>query len=527
MRLAALSPPATGQVGLGAGHGAELRVGMTLAAARARLPDLVALPHDPLADAALLHRLARACTRYTPFAAAYPPPPDSPTGLLLDITGCAHLFGGEAALVAQAMADLAAEGLTARPALANTPDAAHALARFGVEAVGDLPVAALEGWLGENDTGDTAEALARAGLYDVGAVAALPRAGLAARFGERMVRRLARLLGEEEAPLSPPTWTGQVTASRRFAEPIARSEDVLAALEALAQEAVSELARRGMGGRGFALALARCDGHIARLSVECAAPTRDARLVLRLFAERIDSLADPLDPGFGFDAIALAVPRMEALTERQASLPDGGFERQAPPSAFSPHGALSPDTACPTALAPLLDRLAVRHGAGRVLRFVPGNSHCPEREASLVPHSAPHAEVAPSAAWVALPPGEPPARPLLLFDPPQQVRVLAAVEAVVDDEAPRRFIWRGRTWVVARAEGPERITPEWWRRRGGHLGGVGGDGVPAPGALTRDYYRVEDDAGHRFWLFRLTPADAVPAHAALQAPRWYLHGLFA
>ncbi len=535
MRLMALSP-ATAQSGSGAGSGARLHVGMTLAAARARLPDLAVLPHDPAGDAAWLHRLARACTRYTPFAAPWPPPPEPPGALMLDITGCAHLFGGEAALVARVVADLAAEGLTANPALANTPEGAHALARFGVAALHDLPITALAGVRGGE--GDCVEALTRAGLHDVGAVAALPRAALAARFGAGVVRRLARLLGEEEAPLSPLTWARPVAATRRFAEPIARSEDVLCALEALAREVVAELAQRGMGGRAFTLALARCDGHIARLTVECAVPTRDVPLITRLFAERIDSLADPLDPGFGFDAIALAVPRAEVLPDRQVGLPSGaaaggslsGEKPGAPQSGMPRPGKQGPPSASthPT-LTPLLDRLAVRHGPQRVLRFAAGNSHSPEREATLVPLAG----AAPAAAWPAPQPQEPPTRPLLLFDPPQPVEVLTGLGPGLEDAAPRRFYWRGRAWTVARAEGPERIAPEWWRRKGGHLGGSAN-----ASALTRDYYRVEDDAGHRFWLFRLPPSPARPGigpgiepdtNPQAQRPmgRWYLHGLFA
>lgn len=466
-RLAALSPSAAR---------AGLEVGMGLAEARACLPDIATIAHDAEGDLALLARLAHMATRYSPQVA-----PDGVATILFDITGCAHLFGGETKMAGQIAAHFRKMGFTTSPALADTPDAARALARFVAADVRALPLAALR------VDGPTTTALRRAGLRRVGDVAGLPRAALAARFGPGLVRQLARLLGEEDAHVAARLLPEPIWAERRFAEPVAHGDTVLAAVAVLLARLAVQMARSQVGGRAFALSLYRSDGHVAQLAVETGAPTRDAELVLRLLRERIDSLADPLDPGFGYDALTMAVPHAEALADHQP-----GLEEEARPRA---------------SLGALLDRLAVRHGAARILRFVSGNSHVPERAGSLRPHMADndlHAGLA-----TILDTGEPPTRPLLLFDPPQRLEVLASVP----DGLPRRFRWRGRVWQVALAEGPERIAPEWWRRPLGHVGDAG---------LTRDYYRVEEEGGRRFWLFRHGLYGRESAE-----PRWYVHGLFA
>jgi protein ImuB len=465
-----------------------LDVGMPLADARAAFPDLLTLPQDTQADRAMLSELLQFCGQYSPNIATDPADTTIPEtrrwGLTLDITGCAHLFGGEARMLPQVTQAIFARGLTVAPALAGTPDAARALARFTGGDVHALPLAAL------NAGEDNHIALRRAGFRRIGDLAPLPRSALAARFGAELVRRLAHLLGEDSAPSDPHRTALPVTAELRFAEPIARTADVLDAAETLLRDAARQLAGRGEGGREFAFALHRSDGHVARLMVATGAPTRDPAWVLRLLRERIDSLADPLDPGFGYDSMDLAVPHCEAQGDQQMQLAGSSTDQQ-------------------SALGPLLNRLAVRHCDERVLRFIAGASHLPERAAALRPVSASNQHQTLPIPRPTDQPGNPPTRPLFLFDPPQRLEVLAAVS----DAPPRRFSWCGQTYRVARAEGPERIAPEWWRRPDGHAGNPG---------LTRDYYRVEDEHGHRFWLFRhgLYGREA-------DDPAWYLHGLFA
>lgn len=463
-----------------------LEPGMALADARARVPDLVAMPHDPEGEAALMARLADACDRYTPLVAI-----DAPDGLILDMSGCTHLHGGEAALEQDAMRRMQAQGMRARSARAATPEAALALARYGAggmaetgraeaAAIRHLPILALR------LAPDALLALRRAGFATIGDLAELPPTPLAARFGAGMTRALDRLLGRIDSRITPRRAPPPVFAQRRFAEPVARVEAVMAALDDLLEAVCTQLAERHQGGRCFALRLYRSDGAVRDLAVETGRPVRAPAVVLRLVEERIEALADPLDPGFGFDMLRLAVPAVEPLGPEQAAL-DG-----ARPS----HAALSA----------LLDRLRARMGAERFCRIVPRESHIPERATQLLP--AGHAMPA-ASGWTAPSPGEPPLRPLTLLDPPERIEVLAQVP----DGPPGQFRWRGRVHRVMAQEGPERIAPEWWRRAEGHASDPG---------LSRDYYRVEDMAGSRFWLFRHGLYERETAH-----PAWYVHGLFA
>ena len=449
---------------------AGLAPGMRLADARARVPELAVLPHDVQADAALLDWLADGTDRYTPMVMTAPP-----QGLLLDISGCAHLFGGEAALVDDIVTRLARLGLTAWPALAATPDAALVLAQHQAETLDDLPVSALA----LPEASDIA--LRRAGLLTIGRVARQHMPALAARFGEALPHRLARLSGAIDVPVTPRRLPAAVTVERRFAAPLTQVHAALAAIEALAVRAGLVLTERGEGGRRFEVALFRSDGHVARLAVETAAPVRDPALVIRLLRERIGALADPIDPGFGFDLIRVMVPVTAPMLAQQLRLEGGSL-------ADSEVGAL-------------VDRLGARLGRGRVRRLVAADSHVPEQAAFELPFGDGHA----GAAWPVAAPGEPPWRPVKLFDPPQIVEVIAEVP----DGPPRRFRWRRQTHDVIRHEGPERIAAEWWRRADG-------------AGLTRDYYRVEDSAGRRFWLFRHGLYGSEKPN-----PGWYLHGLFA
>lgn len=447
---------------------AGLAAGMTLADARARLPQLAVAPDEPAADLALLEWLADACDRYTPSVMAVPP-----RGILLDITGCAHLHGGEAGLTGDLRRRLARQGLTAATALAATPDAALSLAAFGADDVMALPVAALA-------ISETALlALRRAGLATIGDVARQPRPALAARFGAATVAQLARLLGELDARITPRRPPAPVMVETRFAAPLTSTEAALHSIEQLAARAALQLVEREAGGRRFDVALFRSDGAVARLSVETAAPLREVKTLIRLLRDRIEGLADPLDPGFGFDLVRLSVPVLAPLAALQLQLEGGSL--------------------ADSEVAALIDRLSTRLGRGRVRRLVAADSHIPEQAAFDLAFTD-----APPTPWPSPIAGEPPVRPIQLFDPPQPVEVIAEVP----DGPPRRFRWRQQLHEVALAEGPERIAAEWWRRADG-------------AGLTRDYYRVEDSRGQRFWLFR---------HGLYGSekpdPGWYLHGLF-
>lgn len=452
--------------------------GLTLADARARVPMIAVVGVDPAADALLLERLADACDRWTPCVAL-----DPPDGLVLDITGCAHLFGGEAAMRADIIARLRRLGVSGRATVAGTPDSARALARFGrvgivppgleAEAVRDLPVKALGASV------EATVALFRAGLKTIGHLAEQPSVPLAARFGEDLLSRLRRVLGLDDVRITPRRPLPACVVERHFPEPIARVEDIEGTIIGLLAQGLRILEHRGQGGRVFETSFFRADGVVRRIAVQVGRPSRDAGAVLRLYRERLDVLADPLDPGFGFDLIRLAVPVAEPLGAAQASL-DGRPPEQ-------------------EELGHLVDRLVARFGHDRVLRFVAQETHDPERAARLVPAT----QADGSTPWPAPEPGEPPTRPLRIFDPPRPIETLAEVP----DGPPRRFRWRRMLHEVAHAEGPERIAPEWWRRRAG--------------TPTRDYYRIEDKEGRRFWVFRA----GLYGHGT-DTPRWFLHGLF-
>lgn len=459
---------------------AGLTAGLTLADARARVPDLEVYPHDAHADHAWLERLADGCQRYTPSVAL-----DAPDGLVLDIAGCVHEFEGERRLAADLEDRLARRGLLVRHAFGNTPEAARALARFAGapapderRAVKRLPVAAL----GLDD--DATTALVRAGLKTVGDVMARPLSVIAARFGEGAAMMVRRLNGDVKGPIVQRRTVPKIGVERRFAEPIARTDYALEVLAELATEAAETLAERHEGGRRWEARLFRADGLVQRLRVETGTPTRDVALLMRLFRERIDSLADPLDPGFGYDLIRLDIALAEKLDASQLKL-EGGEAQKGP---LQKEGVVQ-----------LLDQLGTRLGRTRVRRFSARDSHIPEQAELMLPASDP----VPTAPWIPPETGEPPLRPIYLFDPPQPID---SMMAEVPDGPPNRFRWRRTVHEVARAEGPERIAGEWWRR----------DDIP-----TRDYFRIEDRKGRRFWIFRHG------LYSELETPRWYLHGLFA
>jgi protein ImuB len=457
VRLAAVSPAAAA---LG------LAPGLSLADARARVPELTVAPNDPAADAALLHRLARRCRRFTPTVVV-----DQPDVLLLDLLGVAHPAGGQARFIQHILGTIGAQ---ARPAFARNPAAAAALARAGVDEVAALPVSVLGL--------EAAPILARAGLHCLGAVAARPRPAIAARIGPDAAAHLARLLGEAPDPRAVLADRPHFRVEQRLVEPIHAVNAALGLAERLLARLARRLARAGRGGRRFVLTLDRADGRVFELAVETGRPTRDPAMIARLFAERLDGLADPLDPGFGFERLCLSAPWTEPL---------------------APEALVMDSKGPPDALQDFADRFAARHGAGRLGRLVPLDRHVPEAAEALAPAGTPA-----NAPWPSPPPGEPPRHPLFLFCPPEPVLVLADVP----DGPPRQFRWRRRRHEVVLAEGPERIAPEWWHRRDGAL----------EGGLTRDYYRVEDVAGARFWIFRHGLYGRETA-----APRWFLHGLFA
>ncbi|MFO1247051.1 MAG: DNA polymerase Y family protein [Alphaproteobacteria bacterium] len=453
-----------------------LHKGQPLANARAMVQPLAIVPADEKADAALLDAIADWCDRFTPLVTL-----DAPDGLLLDITGAAHLFGGEAAMLAHVTSAIAKQGFAVRGAIAGTSLAARALARFqpmivpvGSEAaaIAPLPITALE-------CGDKAlRALRHAGLKTVGMVAGRLHSELSERLGKAFVTRLKVMMGAEEQPLAPRRALPDLMAEQRFAEPIVTEETIAASLLRLAQSLSEILEREGRGARVLEAAFFRADGKVDRIAIKMGEPLRDPAVMQRLLRQKLDALADPLDPGFGFDLI-----RLEALLAEEANPATISFDH---------------DENARRQIAFLVDRLSVRFGEHRVQRFIPQDTHIPEAAGAAVP--AQDRDFGPENWALKRRPGDPPRRPLRLLEKPEEVSALASIP----DGPPVRFRWRQCLHEVTRAEGPERIAMEWWR---------------SPG-LTRDYFRVETKDGQRFWVYR----DGLYGGPA---PRWYLQGLFA
>jgi protein ImuB len=461
-----------------------LHAGLALAQARAMHPALQAIGENAEADAQLLEKIADWCLRYTPLVAV-----DAPDGLLLDIGGCAHLYGGEDALTADLAARLERAGFAYSIAIAGSIGAAHAAAHFGEpgryasgeerNVLAPLPLAALR------LPADTVAALARVGLKRIGDIVDLPRSPLTARFGVDLLRQLDRALGTEHEPLNPRLPIAPYAAEQRFAEPIAREEDVLAIIMRLAARLQFALERRGDGVRRLELTLFRTDGELRRIAVGCSRPLRDPAQIRALFVERLAALADEFDPGFGFDMARLSVLVAEAAPPEQIGI--GGSEDAAE-------------------VDRLVDRLSARLGARRVRRLIAQDSHIPEIAAAAVPAQMTGTDPGWPAYRQYAAAAELASRPLRLLARPEPIEAVAEVP----DGPPLRFRWRRALHEVIAAEGPERIEGAWWSEHGG----------PA-----RDYFRVEDKSGLRFWLFRAGLYRDLAQGAS--TPTWFLHGTFA
>jgi protein ImuB len=458
-----------------------LSASLALADARARYPSLPVVEADALADRRLLEAIADWCDRYTPLVGL-----DAPDGLFLDITGCAHLFGGETALARDLLTRLARQGFHTRAAVADTVGCAWGAARYGEggivlrgktqAAILPLPIAALR------VDAEIVAGLKTAGLVTIADLAARPRAPLAARFGEILLRRLDQALGCVDEPISPRLPVPQAMAERRFADPIAREEDVLGTVEHLTRQLAVVLERRGEGGRLFQVALFRTDGAVYRLELGTGSPMRDPARVRKLFEERLAVLGDACDPGFGYDMVRLSALVTERSDPAQIGLGNGDHGEE---------------------LSHLIDRLGARFGLRRVTRLVPRDTHIPEYAVAAVPAHAVQemTSTPPSREQDSLAA----TRPVRLFERPEPVEATAQVP----DGPPVLFRWRQVRHQVEHSEGPERIALEWWRD---------GDG----NRLTRDYFRVESRDGARVWLYR----EGLYGRETPN-PRWYLHGLFA
>ena len=514
-----------------------LEAGMALCDARAALPGLATQPADPAGDRAALVRLARWCGRYGPARNAAILPAASPLasldhGLWVDVAGVDHLYGGEAALIADITARLSRLGLTARTGLADTSGAAWALARHAsrgsagpdaaiappaatAEALATLPVAALR------LAPDTVLLLQRLGLRRIGQLYALPRPALARRFRDAatakvhrqqaasraaaVLFRLDEVLGTRAEALVTLAEPPVLGVRRAYTEPLISSELLESEVARLVGDLCGTLDAAGLGVRRLRLGLYRADATSAEAIVGTSVPCRDPRHLVRLMREKLAAL----DAGFGIDALALEAVRAEPAVPRQPEL--SGGERAT------------------GSIAELVDRLANRLGAARVTALVPHASHVPERAQRLTRAlHRPCGEPAATRGGGAHGPRAGPPRPPLLLARPEPIEVMAEVP----EGAPLHFTWRRLTLRVVRSQGPERIAPEWWRSIGhppaappsGEGGVQAGEAAAAASpARASDYYRVAAAGGGAYWVFRHGRYGDGEEGGP---PRWFLHGLF-
>jgi protein ImuB len=513
-----------------------VHTGMALADARALLPALRSQPAAPMADRRALLRLTRWCGRYGPGRNIDIRPADGGEdggivldhGLWIDVTGVAHLYGGEEALLDDLAARLAGFGVTARLGLADTLGAAHALARFACEqppgrrwasapagqtaaCIAALPVDALR------LEKATTVALRRLGLRRIGDLYEIPRTALERRFHQRTaagaatagaLTRLDQALGRTSEPRRPLRDVPDLVLTQSFPAPLVSAEGIVAEARRLTGRLCGMLEARNLGARRIRLVLYRADGTMAAVTAGTSAPVRDPSRLMSLLADRLERI----DAGLGIDALAIEAPAAEPLVAATAAF----AERLAGRGAAADTGEL-------------IDRLSNRLGADGVTVLIPRASHIPERsEIRQSALSAAGRAAGGATGWAAGPmPGA--ARPAILLRVPEPI----GVTAEVPDGAPAVFTWRRITRRIARAEGPERIAPEWWRALPAPAGGApdhpdGGQPVglmpPADAPRTRDYYRIEDASGAGYWVFR---SGLYGETGGAGAPVWFLHGLFA
>ncbi|WJS86347.1 DNA polymerase Y family protein [Paracoccus sp. TOH] len=451
-----------------------LRVGMPVTKAQALVPGLVIEPADPKADAESLERLALwVLQRIAPIVAV-----DPPDGIVIDSTGADHLHGGEAAMLDALIGRLTLSGVSARAAIADTWGAAHALARYGsnpvliampgasIDMLAPLPLEALR-----------LSPAIPAGLRDlgfsrIGDLIGQPRAPLTLRFGPELSRRLDQALGNSAEPIEPLRPEDMIEARRSFAEPIAAAETIARYIGKLVATLCEALEVRGLGARRLDLLCHRIDSRVETVRIGLARPVRDPQRLTRLLCDKIETI----DPGLGIEIMTLTATLAEPMTERQAvshliEVPE-------------------PD------LSGLIDTLANRVGARAIYRFAPVASDVPERSVCRIPALAEET----GAGW----PDHWP-RPSRLLPRPEPIETMA----LLPDHPPNWISWRGVRRRVRRADGPERVFGEWWKR-------------DAELVAVRDYFRIEDDAGERFWIFRSGDGEDV----ATGSHRWFLHGVF-
>jgi protein ImuB len=443
--------------------------GMVLADARAIIPDLEVLDDKPDLPGKLLKRLAEWCIRFTPVVAI-----DPPDGLLLDATGCPHLWSGDQSYLAEIVKKLNARGYDVRAAMADTLGVAWAVGRFGkeplvaesglnIEALLPLPPEALR------LEADTAGRLHKLGLHQIGQFISMPRSSLRRRFGQHFIKRLDMALGREEEVIEPVQLVQPYQERLPCLEPIVTATGIEIALNQLLKILCLRLRQEQKGLRAAVFKGYRVDGKVEQVEIGTNRPSHNVNHLFKLFEIKLPTI----EPALGIELFVLEAPKVEDHYPHQEKMWEGS-------------GGLDD-----IRLSELIDHLAGKIGMQAIHRYVPDEHYWPER--SLKPASSLQEKL--TTAWQV-----DKLRPLQLLPIPERIEVTAPIP----DYPPMLFRYKGKLHKIIKADGPERIEQEWWLQQGQH----------------RDYYRVEDEEGHRYWLFRL-------GHYHDETHQWYLHGFFA
>ena len=444
-----------------------INAGMVVADCRSILPTLKVLGDKPEQKEKLLTSFAEWCIRYTPIAAI-----DLPDGLILDVSGCTHLWGGEHGYLKEIISKLSGFGYNVRVSIADTIGTAWANARFGkktaiiesgeqMEALLYLPPAALRLEPG------TLARMEKLGLYEIQSFITMPRTALRRRFGQELLTRLDQALGAQIEPIEPVCPVEPYQERLPAMEGIRTAKGIEIALRKLLETLCTRLLQEGKGLRKSIFKGFRADGITEQIEIGTNKPSRNVEHLFKLFELNISTMT----PGLGFELFILEAPIVEDVSIEQNVL----------------WHTLSKSN---DELGELLDRVAAKVGSNTIHRYLPDEHYWPERSIKLAASFQEKATV----AWRNI------QRPIRLLAKPETIEV----SVPMPDYPPMLFIYKGQIHNVRKADGPERIEIEWWLDSG----------------LHRDYYSVEDEQGARYWLFRL-------GHYGTNEPKWFIHGFFA
>ncbi len=440
---------------------------------RARLLVPTVSVQEERADRAdqLLQQLALYCIRYTPIVAI-----DPPDGLILDISGCSHLWGGEGPYFKTIIQSIKAKGFDVRGAIADTIGAAWANARYGKihpiinsgeqhNALLSLPPSALR------LESSTLDRLRELGLCQISNIVRIQRSALRRRFGDVILLRLDQAFGQKEELITSVMPVETFEERLPCLEPIRTAGGIGIALHRLLETLCLRLQKNGKGLRYAVFKGYRVDGKLEQISIGTSRASANVEHLFRLLAEKISTM----EPDLGFELFSLGAPKVEDISAQQESLWDAapGLEKSGLPD--------------------LVDRIInVITENDAVKRYLPDAHHWPERSMRQAVSIGERSGI----AW-----SEPEDMPAFILQQPQSIEVAAPIP----DYPPMHFRYRGRLYTIAKADGPQRIANEWWL-----------DGAP-----YRDYYALEDEKGARYWVFRSGDYTGAPAR------QWFIHGFFA